>query len=139
MESKENKNNHSNQDMPKKDNVIKKILKWIMTNLYSIIHVIVFLSLTIYIILNWNLCISMQLFSQFNGNNILFVVWIVLIFLLLYEVEAKDIKLKRHRVKEELENASKLYTIELLSKNQALNNCQEGDINNGPSNQNNDC
>ena len=51
-------------------------LKKLWSVRYSVFHVIVFLCLSCYVLLNWEECISMQFFSQFDGNNILFLVWI---------------------------------------------------------------
>lgn len=115
---------------------LENVYNWGLKNIYSIGHCILFISLTAYIILNWKVCISMQFFSQFDGNNILFIVWLVLTFLLIYDVEANGIKLKRHKIKEEYENADRLHTIELLSQNnnQMLNSSGEGDVNSGSSN-----
>lgn len=131
----------SNQKELKKGK-LKRFFNWICKNIYSILHFLVFVGLTIYVILNWQLCISMQFFSKFDGNNILFIVWIALIFLMIYDVEAKDIKLNKHKMKEKYESADRLHTIdELLSqnKNQTSDKHQEGEINNGSSNKNDDC
>lgn len=120
---------------------LKKIWNWILSERLTIFHGMILIVLTLYIILNWNICVSMQFFSHFNGNNILFILWIALIFLMIYDVEAKGIKLKKHKMQEEFENAGRLYTLNSMAQN--INNTskynQEGDANNGSSNQNDDC
>lgn len=86
---------------------------------YDIFHVVIFVALTLYVIINWNSCISMQFFSRFDGNNILFLVWIVLILLIIYEVEGKGIRLRKHKQeedKEAIDKANYLFAIESMSK-----------------------
>ena len=56
--------------------------------------------LTRYILLNWDKCISMKFFEQFDGNNILFLVWIALIILFFYDIEAKDMKFHRKKIED---------------------------------------
>lgn len=56
-------------------------------------------ALTLYVMSNWGKCISMQFFSRFDGNNILFLVWILLIVLPFYDIEGKGIKVHRKEVK----------------------------------------
>ncbi|MDE5763479.1 MAG: hypothetical protein K2I00_00740, partial [Ruminococcus sp.] len=41
----------------------------------------------------------MKFFEQFDGNNILFLVWIASIILFFYDVEAKDFKFHRRKYK----------------------------------------
>lgn len=43
----------------------------------------------------------MQFFSRFDGNNILFLVWIALIILFFYDVEAKGFKFNRKKSPEQ--------------------------------------
>ena len=62
------------------------------------------LCLSCYVLLNWEECISMQFFSQFDGNNILFLVWIILILLIIYEVEGQGIKIAKHKKEEVQKN-----------------------------------
>ena len=57
----------------------------------------------------------MQFFSNFNGNNILFFVWIILIFLMLYDVEAKGVKLRKRELKEELDIIDMQHRINAMS------------------------
>ena len=81
-------------------------LKKLWSVRYSVFHVIVFLCLTCYVLLNWGKCISMQFFSRFDGNNILFLVWIILILLIIYEVEGQGIKIAKHKKEEVQQNLS---------------------------------
>ena len=84
---------------------------------YGIFHFIVLLCLTCYILLNWEKCISMQFFSQFDGNNILLLVWIILIFLIIYEVEGKGIKIAEHKkeeVQQDLSDANLKYKVDTM-------------------------
>lgn len=142
MELKEHKDDIVSQNSSNNnEGKIKMTLKWCKSHMYTIFHSLVLAVLTIYVILNWRLCISMQFFSQFNGNNILFLVWILLILLTLYDVEAKDIKIKERKMKEEYENAERLYTLHTMAKsiNDISKTDLKGDVKHGPSNKNNDC
>lgn len=78
--------------------------KWLLKHIYTIIHILVLAALSWYILSNWESCISMQFFSDFDGNNILFLAWIVLIFLLVYEVEGKGIKVAKRKQEESQQN-----------------------------------
>lgn len=97
----------------------KKAIAFLCKYFYDIFHIVVFILLTIYVIINWNICVSMQFFSHFDGNNILFLVWILLILLIIYEVEGKGIKLRKHkqeRDQEEIDKAQYIYAIDTISK-----------------------
>lgn len=67
---------------------------------YGVFHAIILFCLTLYILLNWERCISMQFFSQFNGDNILFLVWIADILLFFYDVEIKAGKVNKRNIEE---------------------------------------
>lgn len=73
----------------------RRFINWIGVQIYTILYMVVLAILTRYIVCNWDKCISMQLFSQFDGNNILFLVWIALIILFFYDVEGKEFKVHR--------------------------------------------
>lgn len=64
----------------------------------TIVHILLLGILTRYIFMNWAICVSMQFFSQFDGNNILFLVWIADILLFLYDIEIKEGKLLKHKI-----------------------------------------
>lgn len=82
---------------------IKKIVKLVKLHIYEIFYFILIIILSKYIILNWNDCISMKFFDEFDGNNILFLVWIALIILFFYDIEAKDFKFHRKKFEITLE------------------------------------
>lgn len=69
-----------------------RILNKICYIRYRLFHIIVFVCLTGYVVINWKECISMQFFSSFNGNNILFLVWILLIFLNIYRIKFNNVE-----------------------------------------------
>lgn len=79
---------------------------WITTNIYTILYLGLIGILTKYIFCNWEKCISMQFFSRFDGNNILFLVWLLLIILPFYDIEGKGIKVHRKEMKR-MEDAEK--------------------------------
>lgn len=77
--------------------LFKRLWKWIKLHIYGILYFILIVILSTYIVLNWDKCISMKFFEQFDGNNILFLVWIALLILFFYDVEAKDFKFHRRK------------------------------------------
>ena len=90
-------------------------LKKLWSMRYSVFHVIAFLCLTCYVLLNWEKCISMQFFSQFDGNNILFLVWILLFVLPFYDIEIKVAKINKRnmeKAKEQVNDESVALTLE---------------------------
>ena len=90
----------------------KRFLNWFFTYLTTILYVFILAILWTYIIFNWEKCISMQFFSEFDGNNILFLVGILLTVLPFYEIEGKGFKLHRINLKnmgEELKGAESKY------------------------------
>ena len=93
----------------------KKLWKWLLKQRSIIFHWIILIVLTVYIIRNWDSCVSMQFFSNFDGNNILFLVWIILIFLMLYDIEAKGVKLRKRALKEELDIIDMQHRINAMS------------------------
>ncbi|EFB76232.1 hypothetical protein [Subdoligranulum variabile] len=95
----------------------KKFLKRICSLRYEIFHGAIVGALTIYVFVNWNKCVSMQFFQKFDGNNILFLVWIILIFLLIYEVEGKGIKVaqrKHEQTQQSLDEAKWKYQLDTM-------------------------
>lgn len=80
--------------------LFKRLWKWIKLHIYGILYFILIVILSTYIVLNWDKCISMKFFEQFDGNNILFLVWIALLILFFYDVEAKDMKFKRKEIQD---------------------------------------
>lgn len=80
--------------------LFKRLAKRIHSNIYGILYIVLLLILSKYIISNWDKCISMKFFEQFNGNNILFLVWIALIILFFYDIEAKDMKFHRKKIED---------------------------------------
>ncbi len=79
--------------------IAKRLFNFLKRYIYQILYIIMLCALWIYIILNWEKCVSMQFFSQFDGNNILFLVGIILMILPFYEVEGDGIKIRRANVK----------------------------------------
>lgn len=114
----------------------KKFQIFLSEHIETIFHGLILCALTIYILCNWNRCISMQFFSKFNGNNILFFIWIALLFLMLYDVEAKGVRFKKRKLKENYdiinlqhELNARLQTIEQTSNTLSTNLGEESTIN----------
>lgn len=119
------------------------MLKNIIRYRHNIFYYIVEVSLTVYVLLNWEKCIKMQFFSHFDGNNILFIVWIIIIFLAIYDVEAKGIKFQRHEAEQITQNfgsIEKNYTLEKIqNKKKQLNLLSQEVKNDGVPNKESDC
>lgn len=81
-------------------NILKGFIKWLKIHIYEILYIILLLILSTYILVNWEKCITMKFFEQFNGNNILFLIWIMLFILPFYDIEAKGWKLRRKRTED---------------------------------------
>lgn len=104
----------SKKDRSKGENIFCKMIKkgWEKRFLFSYPSVLAIL--TVYIFFNWKICVSMQFFSKFDGNNILFIVWIILIVLPFYDIEGKGFKLHRKEeyLKERFEAAESKFIID---------------------------
>lgn len=97
--------------------IISTVAGCLKAHFNEIVHFIVLALLSVYVFKNWETCISMQFFSRFDGNNILFLVWIVLIFLIIYEVEGKGFKVakrKQEKVQQNLSDVSLQYKIDAM-------------------------
>ena len=84
--------------------IISTVLGCLKAHFNEIVHFIVLALLSFYVFKNWKTCISMQFFSRFDGNNILFLVWIILIFLLIYKVDGSFLKLTEKKIEETQHN-----------------------------------
>ena len=106
---------------PPKLHPVKRILEVLSRYLYNILYIALLAVLWRYIILNWEKCISMQFFSQFDGNNILFLVGIALVILPFYDIEGKGVKLHRRGTKATMEQLQELdLSYELEKRKESL-------------------
>lgn len=76
------------------------VIRFVWLRIYTVFYLILIGILTKYICEHWEACISMQFFSQFDGNNILFLVWIAAIMLFFYDIEIKESKFHRRSIEE---------------------------------------
>lgn len=75
-----------------------KLKYWCLISLKNIFWSI----LTIYVFLNWEKCISMEFFKSFNGNNILFIIWLLMIIFTIYDIKIKGFQVdERYKAKEQ--------------------------------------
>ena len=81
------------------NSVIRRFLMWMRDHIYTILYILMLIVLWGYIICNWEACISMQFFSQFDGNNILFIAGLMLTILPFYDIEGKGVRLRRRNMK----------------------------------------
>lgn len=124
----------------KDQNIIKfkQVWNWFLRHNNSLFYWLIFIALTLYIVLNWNACISMKFFDSFNGNNILFFCWILMFFLKIFRIKVKDVEIFRN-LQEDLLNADLQYIIneyqQLMSQEQltSANSNQKGEANNAQS------
>lgn len=92
-----------------------RLKDWTISNIYTILYVVLVIALTKYIFCNWEKCISMRFFTQFDGNNILFIVWILLLVLPFYDIEIKETKFHKRnmeKAKEQINDESVALTLE---------------------------
>lgn len=86
--------------MNNKPNWLQRVAHFVWVRIYTVLYIAILWKLSEYIFNNWEKCISMKLFSQFDGNNILFLVWIVAIALFFYDIEIKEGKFHRRNIEE---------------------------------------
>lgn len=75
--------------------------------------------LTIYVLSNWEKCISMQFFSNFNGNNILFIVWLLMIIVNIYDIEIKGFKMSER--KQEIDMVNSKFEVDNVQQANLMN------------------
>lgn len=83
-------------------------MDWTKLRIYEILYIALLIILSAYILINWEICVTMTFFEQFDGNNILFLIWIVLLILPFYDVEAKGWKFRKKGIEDtrkQFENA----------------------------------
>lgn len=80
--------------------VFKIIMHWIKLHIYEISYIVLLMILTSYILINWETCVTMTFFEQFDGNNILFLIWIMLLILPFFDVEAKGWKFRKKGIED---------------------------------------
>lgn len=98
---------------------------------YYMYSILVALS-TLFVFFNWNSCVNMQFFSSFNGYNIIFIVWIVLLILSLFKIDFNGISFakKEEKVFDEKYNNAGSYVENSLSLiNEKLLENKESDLN----------
>lgn len=92
-----------------------RLKDWAILNIYTILYIVLIIALTKYVFCNWEKCVSMQFFSQFDGNNILFLVWILLFVLPFYDIEIKEAKFHKRnmeKAKEQVNDEGVALTLE---------------------------
>lgn len=101
-----------------KECFIGRIREMISRHCRKILYVAIVLVLWGYLIYNWEKCNSMQFFSQFDGNNILFLVGIAFIVLPFYKFKFEGNGLKiQAEMRDDFQNADFNYIIKLIQKN----------------------
>lgn len=132
-----------NGHTPKIKDKVKHFFTIIKVHIYQILYVLLLIGLWVYIIVNWNKCISMKFFDQFDGNNILFFLGIILVIMFFYDVEAKDFKFRRRKnenMSRQIQNLDVNYQRNLrnvVSEQLSTNEHEEGGVNNERTNQTN--
>lgn len=92
--------------------IFKRFTNWAKLRIYEILYILLLTTLSSYIVVNWEKCIAMKFFEQFDGNNILFLIWIVLLILPFYDIEAKGWKFHRKGIEDtrkQFENAENTF------------------------------
>lgn len=121
------------------NNIFKRFINWIKLRIYEIIYILLLVILSSYILINWEICVSMTFFEQFDGNNILFLIWIVLLILPFYDVEAKGWKFRKKGIEDTrklLQNAESNFMQERFNNLRDSGQVQNSGGIDGGSNQN---
>lgn len=90
----------------------KRIWYWWLRYKNAVFYWFTLGMLTGYVIKNWDTCISMQFFSDFNGNNILFLCWILMIFLKIFKIKVRDVEVFTRNLQDEYLQADMQHNIE---------------------------
>ncbi len=121
------------------NNMFKRLIKWIKLRIYEILYIVLLTILSSYILINWKICVTMTFFEQFDGNNILFLIWIVLLILPFYDVEAKGWKFRKKGIEDTrklFENAENNFMQERINNLRDSMQSQNSDETDGGSSQN---
>jgi hypothetical protein len=121
------------------NNMFKRLIKWIKLRIYEILYIELLAILSSYILINWEICVTMTFFEQFDGNNILFLIWIVLLILPFYDVEAKGWKFRKKGIEDTrklFENAENNFMQERINNLRDSMQFQNSDETDGGSSQN---
>jgi hypothetical protein len=121
------------------NNMFKRLIKWIKLRIYEILYIELLAILSSYILINWEICVTMTFFEQFDGNNILFLIWIVLLILPFYDVEAKGWKFRKKGIEDTrklFENAESNFMQERINNLRDSMQSQNSDEMDGGSSQN---
>ena len=95
-------------------------LWWLINfkNIFSIKNIF-WSILTIYVLSNWEKCISMEFFKSFNGNNILFIVWILMIIVNIYDIEINGFKMSER--KQEIDMVNSKFEVDNVQQANLMN------------------
>ena len=121
------------------NNMFKRLIKWIKLRIYEILYIVLLAILSSYILINWKICVTMTFFEQFDGNNILFLIWIVLLILPFYDVEAQGWKFRKKGIEDTrklFENAENNFMQERINNLRDSMQFQNSDETDGGSSQN---
>ncbi len=118
-------------------NIIKKICVFIKRNWRSIVWLVIYIILlflsSTFVYLNWSRCLNIEFFKHFNGYNIIWVLWLFLLFIPLISVDNQWFKIpnplsKREKEISEAKEAAKLEkNINVLQELSIKNLSEQGD------------
>lgn len=109
--------------------------------LWLLIYITLVVSSTIFVFRNWETCLEMQFFDHFNGYNIIWIFWIVLLLMPLISVDNQWFRIPNplskeqkqiEKAKEETYNKEALNRLESLEKDNSISKKEENS--NGTSN-----
>lgn len=95
---------------------LKACGKNIRNRLVDYWYVIVFVITTIFVLWNFRACITLTFTEEFNGMNLIFLVWIVLILFPMFEsFEGFGISIKKRRQDKEKEHLTANYRAQIMN------------------------
>ncbi|MBQ2887214.1 MAG: hypothetical protein IJE43_26170 [Alphaproteobacteria bacterium] len=114
---------------PNFENGIKQLWLFFKKNWRGILWVLIYLTLsilsTIFVITNWDKCLNIQFFDNFNGYNIIWILWMILLFMPLISVDNQWFKIPNPIAKgqEQIEKAKEEASLqEVINKLNKLEN-----------------
>ena len=121
----------------KKGNAMKKIrygFEWISYWILRLWYLIVLMASTWYVISNFDSIRDFSFFDKFNGDNLIFILWLVMIILPLFDsLEGFGVSVKRRRndeltekISEQADKAINAQNIPTIEELEGQLNAQEG-------------
>ena len=111
------------RNRPKLKNVMRNIGHWFKKNWRGVTWFVIYVTLTslssIFVFRNWEECLNIVFFSHFNGYNIIWVLWVFLLFVPLITVDNQWFKIDNPltRKEKQIQEAKQRVEIQQVADN----------------------